>query len=354
MQKKLIALAVAGIMAAPMAAQAASAEVYGKVRLSVDMNDNGDTTVGNEDSAIALTSHSSRLGFKGSEDLDGGLSALYQFEAQVDTDDGADLTSSMRDTFVGLSGDFGTVLLGKLSTPYKSATKKIDPFGDTAADYNAVVKHDTRANNAIAYVAPKMGDVSVAVAYVTNTSAGTEMDDAATMTEAEADKTAISLSVAYSADGLGVSFAHESLGALGGNDAGGNPSDMESTKIGVSYDMDATTFGLVYQMNEDGAVAAVDQDVVYVSVTHKIDGLTLKGAIGQLGETTSGASNGGDMLALGVTKSYSKNVELYALYASMSNDTSGANGLKKVKSSGVAGADVSTLSAGINLKFSSM
>jgi len=342
MQKKLIALAVAGIMAAPMAAQAASAEVYGKVRVSVDFVDDGATAPATESSAMSVTSHSSRFGVKGSEDLDGGLKALYQFESQVDFDDDNNgLFDSMRNTYVGLAGDFGQVRLGRHDTPYKMSTSKLDVFSDTVADYNAVVMHDTRADNVIAYLSPDMGGMSFAAAYVPN-----HVDDNLPMTTAESEADGISLMGAYKADGLGVSLAYESLG-----DVTGAGNDAESTKLGLSYAMDMTTVGFIYQNSEKGST--MDQDVIYVSAKHKMDDVTLKAAIGSVGESMDGADDGGTMLAFGVAKSYSKNVELYALYAAMDNDNNGMNELKTVDAA-VAGEGVSALSAGINLKFSSM
>lgn len=376
MQKKLIALAVAGILAAPMAAQA-GVEVYGQARVSVNFNDNGDTTVGNEDSAISVTSHASRFGIKGSEDLGDGLSAVYQIEREVSWEESnvtnsesctdvvtasgtPDTTAEVcdtdtnnlkaRNTFVGLKGGFGTVLLGMHDTPYKMAGGELDVFVDTAGDFNAVVQHDTRAQNVIAYVSPAMNGASFAAAYVPN-----HTNDNLPMTADESDADAISLMGTYKAGALGAFLAYESLGAAGGNDSSGKASDKESTKVGVSYTMDATTVGLMYQMNEDGkATNALDQDVIYLSAAHKMGDLTLKAAYGMMSEKYSGANNGADLLALGVAKAYGKNVELYALYAAVSNESAGKTGLKSLAHSGVAGTDVSALSAGINIKFSSM
>ena len=85
--KSMIALAVTGLLAAPMAAQAANAEVYGKVRVSAGIVGNDDQTAANEDSKLNVTSHDSRFGVKGSEDLDNGMKAVYQLETEVDFDD---------------------------------------------------------------------------------------------------------------------------------------------------------------------------------------------------------------------------------------------------------------------------
>jgi len=333
MQKKLIALAVAGIMAAPMAAQAASAEIYGKVRLSVDMADNGDTTAGNEDSTLSVSSHSSRFGVKGSEDLDGDLKALYQIEAQVNMDDGDDFSEKLRDSYVGLSGSFGTVLAGKLSTPYKNAGKKADIFVDTAGDYNNIIEHDTRASNAIAYVAPKMGGVTIAAAYVPSAT-----DDDLPQTTADSEMDAVSVSAEYKADALSVALAFESIG-----------DDDDSIKLAGTYGMGDTTLGFVYQNNDDGTN---DYDVIYGSLSHKMGDTTLKLAVGSKGETDSNEDDS-TMFVVGASKSYSKAVELYALYGSVSNGDNAHTGLKSVKGA-VDGETVSVLSAGVNLKFSSM
>lgn len=113
-------------------------EVYGQARASIDFMNNNDTTATNEDSAITLSSNYSRLGFKGDEDLGNGLTALWQIEQEFNVDTG-DAFNHARDTFIGLGGGFGTVLAGKLSTPYRAATTALDPFHDTAGDHNAII-----------------------------------------------------------------------------------------------------------------------------------------------------------------------------------------------------------------------
>ena len=137
MQKKLIALAVASVLAAPLAVQA-GVEAYGQARMSLDFNNNNDSGVGQEDSAISLSSNRSRLGFRGDEDLGGGLNALWQFEQGVDFDTG-NWNGQRRDSYLGLGGNFGTVLAGNLSTPYRASTRVLDPFSNTRGDHNAII-----------------------------------------------------------------------------------------------------------------------------------------------------------------------------------------------------------------------
>ena len=104
-----------------------------------------------------------RLGVKGSEDLGNGLKAIYQVELGFSLTDSnnsaANLNGSetitMRNTFVGLAGNFGTALMGRHDTPLKISTGPLDLFADTMADYNNTVGfQDLRADNVVAYISP--------------------------------------------------------------------------------------------------------------------------------------------------------------------------------------------------------
>ncbi|HKJ76635.1 MAG TPA: porin, partial [Gammaproteobacteria bacterium] len=181
----MIAIAIAGAMAAPLAAQAGEAAIYGKMHVSVDVfdNDTVDTdavTAGNqgEDSGTGLSSNSSRIGFKGSEDLGGGMSAVWQVENDVDLTGDAGGWAE-RNSFVGLAGGFGTVLIGNHDTPLKDI--RMDFFGDTIGDNRAITeldqKADLRTGNTIAYISPKMGGLEFIGAYVTDTDKGTQDDN---------------------------------------------------------------------------------------------------------------------------------------------------------------------------------
>jgi len=76
MKKSLIALAVAGVVSAPAFAATSNVDVYGKLHVSVSAFN--DQEAGVED--MQVSSNASRIGFKGSEDLGGGLAAIWQIE----------------------------------------------------------------------------------------------------------------------------------------------------------------------------------------------------------------------------------------------------------------------------------
>ena len=114
-----------------------------------------------------------RLGVKGSEELGGGLKAIYQIEIGINANDtnnnlinNAD-TFSYRNTFVGLAGGWGTALMGRHDTPLKISTGKLDLFADTLADMNATVGfQDLRADNVVAYISPSLSGFTLAGAVV--------------------------------------------------------------------------------------------------------------------------------------------------------------------------------------------
>ena len=139
MQKKIVALAVAGLSTAAFAQT--NVTIYGVADVSVQgiSASQGKATQDAAGNVMGLQSNSSLMGFKGTEDLGNGLKALFQAETSVNmagntgnnsqTNEGSAVgvnnTSifggAMRDTFVGLNTKYGTALAGYLSTPYRSA-----------------------------------------------------------------------------------------------------------------------------------------------------------------------------------------------------------------------------------------
>ncbi len=124
-----------------------------------------------------LTSNSSLLGFRGTEDLGNGLKAIFQFETGISADTGMGTTFSARDTFVGLTSGWGTLVGGNLTHPLRNMGAKVSMspgatgIGFTAATYGTVLGiktgTDDRAANAVAYVTPAlMGGLTFTAAYV--------------------------------------------------------------------------------------------------------------------------------------------------------------------------------------------
>jgi predicted porin len=193
MQKKLIALAIAGLATAPAFAQS-NVTIYGVADTTFEnVKASGATTANTDDSTRLnrnrVSANSSLLGFKGAEDLGNGLKAIFQFEGGVSSDTGLS-SFSARDTFVGLTGGFGTVVLGNITHPIRAMGTKVDfnpgatGIGFVGSMYGEFLGiktgTDSRASNAIAYVSPSFSGLTGTVAYVAG-----ETRTASTATTAE-------------------------------------------------------------------------------------------------------------------------------------------------------------------------
>lgn len=147
MQKKLIALAIAGLSGAAFAQS--NVTVYGVADVAFDSISAGGGTA-NAATATNVTSIASKnriatnasyFGLKGAEDLGGGMKAVYQIENEFDmgsTGNSRQSGLANRDSFVGLAGAFGTVAAGYLSSPHRSMGAKFDLMPGAAGNAGAL------------------------------------------------------------------------------------------------------------------------------------------------------------------------------------------------------------------------
>jgi len=120
MQKKLIAVAVASVLAAPVAAlaQTSTVNIYGRITFEYGVGDQG---TGRPDVDYADTPGSSAIGFRGEEKLGGGLSAWFQCETSADVRGVDQVGLCSRNSAVGFKGGFGNLHFGRWDTPMKRA-----------------------------------------------------------------------------------------------------------------------------------------------------------------------------------------------------------------------------------------
>lgn len=330
MKKSLIALAVAGVLSAPAFAATSNVDVYGVMNIALE--DTDAAAVGG--STPGVVDNVSRIGFKGSEDLGGGLKAVWQIEQgltaapSVAAGVGGTGTLASRNTFVGLAGGFGTFVMGRHDTPYKLGTGSLDIFGDTIGDYNTgrldgvqliANGHDARVNNAIAYISPTFSGFHVAAAVVTLDNAGAS------------DETldALSLTAVYSNGPIFASLSYQDVGDLAGTAA-----TNDAIKLGLGYKMGETSIGFVWE-DVDGGAAAADRDSWLVNVKHAMGPIVLKAQYGQA-DVGVGAGSDQDAWALGADYNLSKRTAAYVVYGTGDND---------------AGSDVSGWNLGIKHSF---
>lgn len=186
MNKSMIALAVAGALAASAAAQAETT-LYGSARISV-LGTQPSVAANNvaDKSNWDVANEASRIGVKGSEDLGGGLKAIYQYEFGVNIDGngtGSANPWNQRLSSVGLTGGFGTVVLGRVwSAPYLYVGSLTDVFNSSASGNSGSMGWDRlnayaatgqgtmgggeRLGNVVAYITPNFSGFSAAAAVV--------------------------------------------------------------------------------------------------------------------------------------------------------------------------------------------
>lgn len=353
MNKKIIALAIAAAVAAPMAAQAAPT-VYGKINMGISSFDDGNSAAGTNNDGLAIFDEASRLGFKGSEDLGGGLSLVYKMEGTVDMDGSAAFNFN-RDKMLGLKGGFGTVAIGRMNTAYKMTTGKMDLFADMAGDITSgdFGGFDQRENNMVKYM-NKFGAVSLAV----DLHLAEAIDNVGT-TKVDESAMGNTIGVNFKAGPVNVAIGSATCG---GACANGADEGSTSTKIGVQWKSGPHTVN--GQMISDSYVQAVGSpdyeiDVIVLQYGIKMGKNTFQVSL----STSEGNSNvSGDtskydteQTSIGVVHAMSKNTKAWVVYSSVDNDAD-ANSEGRLFS-GISntttanGKDPSSLTVGITHKF---
>lgn len=347
MKKKLLALAVAGAFVAPAAmADTANVNVYGAVGVSVDFVDNGSAGATSGTRVTKVSSNASHIGFKGTEDLGGGTSAVWQLETLLAMDAngaGAGGLGSGRNTFAGLKGDsWGQVVLGNNDSPFKSSTRKLDVFGNTIADNRSLTggitgksagaSFDSRNTDSITYTSPNMSGFTLGVQY------GVAAEEAVAASATQKGSL-WSIAGGYEAGPLYVSAAYENHTA---NAAAGVTKLKESAyRLGAGYKMDQIEGSFTYEKSNDnfGAVAGICGGAAADSDCYGHNTWTLGGKFNISGSdavkvayTRAGERNGGNIAAnknntganqfsVGYDHAMSKRTTVFALYTKLNNNT---------------------------------
>ncbi|MEW5768765.1 MAG: porin [Pseudomonadota bacterium] len=326
MKKSLIALAVAGAFAAPAMASTSNVDIYGQVRASVDYID---SDAANTD-RWTFNDQTSRIGIKGSEDLGGGLKAIFQWESQLNTVDSSTVGTTQRNTFVGLAGGFGTLILGNHDTPYKLGGSA-DVFGDTSADAQknttGIISRggwDNRAAGTIAYVSPTFSGFHVAAAIVPGEQTGASA--------ANGLMDAYSLVAVYENGPLKATLGYENWDqAL----ITGATEDKDAAKFNVSYKIGDLGLGATYERADVRGASTTTDKAYLLSATYGMGPITLAAQYGNY--NTTGSNSDVKRTTLGVIYGLSKRTNAYAAY-NMDNN-------------GGTTADVNVLTMGMNHSF---
>jgi predicted porin len=171
MQKKAIALAIAGLVSGAAFAQS-NVTIYGLIDLGYTYSKSDYKKFQGIDPA--KHGGGNRLGFQGEEALGNGLKAIFKLEwgFSGDIGDGPGV-NSRRYSYVGLAGNFGTLTLGRddnVSNAYMGASAVMgingyEPIGNFREKIGGGVLHGVRWENSIAYASPKFSGLDFRVIY---------------------------------------------------------------------------------------------------------------------------------------------------------------------------------------------
>lgn len=308
MKPLFVAMAVGTTLGTPVWALELS--TYGVGHLSADSIDT-DT-----DSSAYIHSNSSRLGFKGSHDVGNGATILFQYESGVDltgsgtgdgnggADSGGQLFTRARDSFVGVKGGFGTVLLGRLGG-LNQWLYDYNLFGDQVGDLGNIWGGDGlpgRVDHAAWYRTPSFGGATLAVTYVPKQGSN---DASSYIGKAEYGSGGIKLGGAYANFGNGTGL-----------------SDTKVTAITASYDAGAFSVGGGWQRETDiGGVSNADRDKYTLGAALKVGGSgTVKAQYTVADDLDNTSGTSASQWALGYDHAWDKSTTLYVAYASTDND----------------------------------
>jgi len=383
MQKKLIALAVAGL-ASGLASAQTNVTIYGVLDLAYVYSSgsagriNGVKVPGtNTFSGISGIGAGNRLGFKGEEALGNGLKAVFTLEYGLDPDSNCGVGTcglNARQQFVGLSSKFGTVALGRQYAPGFNATANNDAldasdFGiqSSLSAINGMTitpNSPARFNNAITYTSNDLSGFKISAIYGFGESGlGGTYNDKINSTW---DNSQAGIGLNYANGPLNLDAVFQSR--LSFAPANGNPPPYKrpgSSKsinewyVGGSYDFKVVKIFGSYQAlenNNDIIATGIDNsDLWSVGVTAPIGRGTLGLSYGRLTTDRNYASDGVSWGA-GTQYTYplSKRTSIYGAYSYFSNNNNVVLPGQAIAVPGIVGASGESnyaLGAGITHSF---
>ncbi|HWT53178.1 MAG TPA: porin [Rhodocyclaceae bacterium] len=319
MQKKLIALAVAGLASSAAFAQS-NVQIFGTLRPSYDFVSMKNAAGTKTNSISAMNSNSSTIGFQGSEELGNGLKAIFRLEYNVDfvNDTSGIGGTGTQDMYVGFANSsWGSIKFGALNNVEKTMFASYDPFAFSIGDYNNIFTQgvDSRNNQAAYYESPEWNGFKFAASYALD-----GVKDSKTTPEKNAAKSSIGAN--YTWGGLQLTAAYSEGNVVNGT-------DQKSQRYGAAYTFASTKTKLFGVMGVDKAFKNQGSGTgdwktymvgVVQPVTSNIDVMADYIKASDNDKADTGAKN----YNLGAKYSFSKRTNVQALYSYMKNDTNAA------------------------------
>ncbi len=158
---------IAGLILPAATVQAAEIDWYGKLDVQALSVNRGLYRYADQGRQLELPF--SRLGIKGQQQLNDELAVIFVYEWQVNGLDQANKQHKLgaRNTYIGLSGNFGELVFGKNDTKFKKSEGKADLFNEYVADIAQLTAGQDRLKNIVSYQSPQWQGLAIAATYQT-------------------------------------------------------------------------------------------------------------------------------------------------------------------------------------------
>jgi len=291
-----------------------SVTLYGVIDTAYQHQTNATATGGTLNAVTSGSISGSRYGFKGKEDLGGGLYSLFTLEAGFNPNDGSRGQGGLafgRQAFVGLGGDFGQLTVGRQYTPLFEHYGNFDPLWgiSNVNESGFYLAYGTfRQNNAVRYAKNIAGVNFAAMHGFGNVSGSTS---AGQLNGLQANYTAGPLLV-------GAAYQKFDVNASASTNLGSTSNAM----IGANYGFGPARVFFNYM--DTKLSTGAKSDVATLGVNYEVTPLVgLVGAYyNDKTKSTTNVNGSRNTLALGVTYSLSKRTMVYT-YVDRSKQNSG-------------------------------
>lgn len=258
----------------------------------------------------------SRWGVKGSEDLGGGLSAIFKLEQGFSLDSGAATVGQAfsRQAYVGFAGGFGEVQLGKVWTAFDDVWGASNAVFDSALSPThhvfQSINYIDRTSNGLRYSTPTFGGFAGAVSY----SLDEKVPGAAKVS---------AFSVTY---GAGPVAAHLGYQVEDIQNTGALPSDLKYLIVGGSYNFGVATAKANYaQVKNLGNANGADTKEYQLGVDFPISSaLTVSASYAKSDDNATAGNQSRKGYGIGATYTLSKRTFLYGGYNANKASNAGA------------------------------
>ncbi len=342
MQKKIIALAIAGLASSAVFADT-NVTIYGRMDYGYMNRGGTDGPVTGRASASefgAGLQSGSRIGFKGVEDLGNGMKALFQVETGSIGNDSSTGLSSLRNAYVGLTSKYGTLVGGKLDGVRYGIFNKYDAFGGgNVGNFTQMTAQVDRANNAIAYISPSFAGLTATLAYSTHIGTSNPLNLPASGQENTAggnkgDGMLTTAMLNYKNGGLDLTADWERVSFKDGlapiasattvNYAAYAFDHVTVWNVGGSYDFGFVKVAALYDnLQADARIGnggvVVDVDTWFVSASAPVGKFVVKTTYGQTEDKKASGDVKASKLGVGADYLLSKRTKLYATYGKIWN-----------------------------------